>query len=282
MKVFYREEMVAESGGYSPSAEKPKAVVEDWLKSGLSITVCDFHAASLDDLALAHSRDYVQGVFSGRIANGHGNTSRELAQSTLWTVGSLTAAAEDALNSGLACSPTSGFHHACYASGGGFCTFNGLMVTAIKLLRAGSVKRLGLLDCDWHYGNGTDDIIGYLRLNDSIVPHTSGRELFRAGASIYFQWLERSLAAMWNAGVELVLYQAGADAHVDDPLGGLLDDDEMARRDEIVFDYCHAKSLPVAWCLAGGYQRDELGGIEPVLRIHRRTAESAINAFSLA
>ncbi len=136
MKVFYREEMVAESGGYSPSAEKPRAVVEDWLKSGLSITVCDFHAATLDDLALAHSRDYVQGVFSGRIANGHGNTSRELAQSTLWTVGSLMAAAEDALSSGLACSPTSGFHHACYASGGGFCTFNGLMVTGIKLLRA--------------------------------------------------------------------------------------------------------------------------------------------------
>ncbi len=72
----------------------------------------------------------------------------------------------------------------------------------------------------------------------------------------------------------------GADAHIDDPLGGLLDDDQLARRDELVFDYCHAKSLPVAWCLAGGYQRDELGTIEPVLRIHRRTMESAIHAYS--
>ncbi len=154
------------------------------------------------------------------------------------------------------------------------------MVTAIKLLQANRVRRVGVLDCDWHYGNGTDDIIQQLRLSDSVIHRTSGRELFGRGVSQYFQWLERSLEALWNADVEIVLYQAGADAHIDDPLGGLLDDDQLARRDELVFDYCHAKSLPVAWCLAGGYQRDELGTIEPVLRIHRRTMESAIHAYS--
>ncbi len=164
MRVFYREEMIAESGSYSPSAEKPKAVVDDWLEHALPIEICDYSAVSIEDLKLAHSPDYVEGVFSGRIANGHGNTSSELAESTRWTVGSLVAAASDALVSGLACSPTSGFHHASYASGGGFCTFNGLMVTAIKLLQANRVRRVGVLDCDWHYGNGTDDIIQQLRL----------------------------------------------------------------------------------------------------------------------
>lgn len=280
MRVFYREEMIAESGSYSPSAAKPKAVVEDWRAHGLSIEICDFSAATHEDLCLAHAPSYVEGIFSGRVVNGHGNTSRKLAESTLWTVGSLIAAANDALDSGLACSPTSGFHHASFTSAGGFCTFNGLMVVAIQLLSAGKLKRVGVLDCDWHYGNGTDDIIRQFRLSGSVVHCTSGREHFHGKAPRYFQWLERSLQAMWQSDVELVLYQAGADAHVDDPLGGLLDDDELARRDEIVFDYCHAKSLPVAWCLAGGYQRDALGSIEPVLRVHRRTAESAIRTCS--
>ena len=155
-------------------------------------------------------------------------------------------------------------------------------LTAIQLLQTGSVKRLGVLDCDWHYGNGTDDIIRQFRLEDSIVHRTSGRECFERGVPEYFQWLESSLDAIWNANVQLVLYQAGADAHVDDPLGGLLDDEQLAHRDEIVFDYCRAKAIPIAWCLAGGYQRDELGSIEPVLRIHRHSAECAIHSFSSA
>ncbi len=125
MKVLYRDEMVAESGGYSPSAEKPKAVVEDWLAHRLPIEICDFAAASLEDLCLAHAPEYVEGIFAGRIANGHGNRSRKLADSTLWTVGSLAAAAEEALKSGVACSPSSGFHHACFASSGDFARLTG-------------------------------------------------------------------------------------------------------------------------------------------------------------
>ncbi len=275
MKVLYRDEMVAESGGYSPSAEKPKAVVEDWLAHRLPIEICDFAAASLEDLCLAHAPEYVEGIFAGRIANGHGNRSRKLADSTLWTVGSLAAAAEEALKSGVACSPSSGFHHACFASSGGFCTFNGLMIVTARLLSAGRLQRVGILDCDWHYGNGTDDIIRQLGLHSQVIHCTSGAENFHHDAERYFRWLERSLNALWNADVGLVLYQAGADAHCDDPLGGLLDDDELAERDRLVFDFCHAKRLPIAWCLAGGYQRDEEGSIEPVLRIHRHTMMQA-------
>ncbi len=69
----------------------------------------------------------------------------------------------------------------------------------------------------------------------------------------------------------MLLYQAGADPHVDDPLGGFLTTDELARRDAIVFGEARALGLPVAWNLAGGYQRDARGGIEPVLQIHENT-----------
>ncbi len=279
MKVFYDEKMVADSGSYSPSAAKPKAVVEDWLDIGLPIEVCSFEPASHNDLSLAHAPSYVEGIFAGRIANGHRNTSLELANSTRWTVGSLIAASDEALKTGMSCSPSSGFHHACYGTSGGFCTFNGLMIAALKLYKTDRVKRVGILDCDWHYGNGTDDIIEQLELQNLIVHRTSGSEFFHGEPELYFRWLEQSLEHIWDSGVDLVLYQAGADAHRNDPLGGLLDDDELLRRDEMVFDYCHTKSLPITWCLAGGYQRDDEGSIEPVLSIHRQTARCATHLY---
>jgi acetoin utilization deacetylase AcuC-like enzyme len=37
------------------------------------------------------------------------------------------------------------------------------------------------------------------------------------------------------AGCELLLYQAGADAHINDPLGGWMTTEQLARRDHIVF-----------------------------------------------
>lgn len=41
-------------------------------------------------------------------------------------------------------------------------------------------------------------------------------------------------------------------------------------RDHLVFESFQGK--PLAWTLAGGYQRDPEGGIEPELKIHRSTA----------
>ena len=91
------------------------------------------------------------------MANGFGNRSAGVAASLAYTSGSMVAAAEHAvLHREVVCSPTSGFHHAEYGSAGGYCTFNGLMVTALALKDAGLVNRVAILDCDAHYGNGTD------------------------------------------------------------------------------------------------------------------------------
>ena len=38
--------------------------------------------------------------------------------------------------------------------------------------------------------------------------------------------------------------------------------------------------LPVAWNLAGGYQRDAGGGIGPVLEIHRNTMKACLSVYS--
>lgn len=280
IKTFYDARMSCPSGGYSPSGEKPSAVVADWLKHKL-IEVVEFSPASDDDLRLAHAPSYVRGIFAREIENGHGNFSREVAESTRWTVGSMVAAARIAYQSeSITCSPSSGFHHAHYDNNHGFCTFNGLIVAARKLIDEFNIEAVGILDCDWHHGDGTEDIIDLLSLDQRVKHYSSGEQRLRSVAR-YFDWLEASVSELVEKKVSLILYQAGADAHRDDPLGGLLDDGELAQRDQFVFAQAHKNRIPVAWNLAGGYQRDEHGCIDKVLAIHRQTMLAAQATLSV-
>jgi acetoin utilization deacetylase AcuC-like enzyme len=170
---------------------------------------------------------------------------------------------------GAAVAPCSGFHHAGYAHAAGYCTFNGLMVTAAAL-RAAGAKRIGILDCDHHEGDGTDDIIGRLGAYDWVEHFTVGARWFRPrDVGAFFNELPSVLAAM--QGCDVVLYQAGADPHLDDPLGGWLSTDELKARDRLVFRALHAQGTPVAWNLAGGYQKEKDGSIPRVLEIHDNT-----------
>ena len=273
MKVFYRPEQTARNAGaFSPSAGKPALVVQDWLARGLvqDSDVLSFEPVSRADLQRAHDGEFVNGVLDLRIANGFGNRDAQVAASLPYTSGSLLAAARHALeHRENVCSPTSGFHHAGYDSAAGFCTFNGLMIAAMALLERGDVQTIGILDCDVHYGNGTDDIVHKLGVR-GIRHHTMGAHFHHRGeASTFQQWLDRAIEDCRD--VDLLIYQAGADPHVDDPLGGVLTGVQMAKRDHAVFSAFQGR--PLVWNLAGGYQRDANGGIEPVLKLHRATAQ---------
>lgn len=268
MKVFYTPRMAVPSGGYSPSAEKPRLAVESWIDKGFAIDVVEPNPVTPDQIALAHDPHYVHGVLSGSRANGHGNRSMAVAESLPHVVGAMVDAAREALTGNNACAPVSGFHHACYDHGGGFCTFNGLMVAALSL-----DARVGILDCDQHYGDGTDDIIR--RLGAPVVHWSVGKR--DIDAEVFLLNLRQHMERVFS-GCDVLLYQAGADPHVDDPLGGWLTTDQLRQRDEIVFSTATSMGLPVAWCLAGGYQRDAQGGIGPVLKIHDNTMRACLNS----
>ena len=77
-------------------------------------------------------------------------------------------------------------------------------------------------------------------------------------------------------GCDVLIYQAGADPHIDDPLGGWLTTEQLLERDTIVFKTARLMGLPVAWNLAGGYQRDKDGGISKVLEIHNNTMRACL------
>jgi acetoin utilization deacetylase AcuC-like enzyme len=279
--VYFRPEMVADASSYSPSAGKPPRVVADWQVHGLPIDVRSFDPVDAATLSLAHDPAFVRGVLACEIDNGFGNHRPDVAASLPYTSGAMLAAAQEAIaNRRVACAPVSGFHHAGYANAGGFCTFNGLMVAALALKRDGHAERVGILDLDHHWGNGTDGIIR--RLNARWVRHHSSGETSPrpSDAEPYLAALPALVRGFEHCDV--LLYQAGADAHVDDPLGGWMTSEQLARRDRIVFATAAAIGLPVAWNLAGGYQLDASGGIAPVLAIHRETMRACIDTFVTA
>ena len=275
MNVFYRPEMYAETQSFSPSSRKPKLFVERLQEKAQRVnqydplkppTIQSFEPATYEDLCLAHDPDYVKAILSCEIDNGFGNRDQAVADSLPYTVGSMISAAEYAtvhrgrLPRAYACSPTSGFHHAGYDFSGGFCTFNGLMVAAMKLKNEGLVNKVGILDCDVHYGNGTDDIIKRKKLT-WVKHHTSGKHFGHESKSEkFFDWLASAVDDLMDCDV--VLYQAGMDMNKFDPLGGFLSDTGLMQRDQIV-----SQLRRVAWNLAGGYQER----INSVLDGHIRT-----------
>ncbi len=268
--VFFRAELVGPEQHFSPSAHKPARVADDWARAGLPVHFVAPDPVTRDELRLAHEPRFVDEVFAGTEPNGFGNCDPAVAASTLFTCGAMLAAAREAIgNRRVAVAPVSGFHHANHGFAQAFCTFNGLMVAAVALRRSGAARRVGILDCDHHYGDGTDDIIG--ELGADWVAHESVARRYRRPehAARFFAGLADTVRSF--AGCDVLLYQAGADPHVDDPLGGWLTTAELAERDRIVFATAAAIGLPVAWNLAGGYQRDADGGISAVLEIHRNT-----------
>lgn len=266
--VFYSPLMVAKARGYSPSPAKPGAAVTAWSDAGLPIVIKSPKPLGEAELSAAHDEHYVSDVLACRRTNGHGNRSADVARSLPYTCGAMLAAADEAIANGIgAVAPVSGFHHAGYDYAGGFCTFNGLMITAMSL-----GGRVGILDFDEHWGNGTDQIIRHLEQDDRIEHFSQGKydhpdgEDFLAGLP---KLLERF------ADCRVVLYQAGADCHIDDPLGGFLTTEQIMRRDAIVFSTLREMKVPVAWNLAGGYQAD----FDKVLEIHTNTMRVFAESF---
>lgn len=273
--VFFSAAMVADSEGFSPSAAKPAAVVASWEAAGFPLTLIEPAPVSVADFKRAHAPDHVDGVLAGTRRNGFRNHSLQVAATLPYTSGSMLSAAREAIrNRRVAVAPCSGFHHANYDECAGYCTFNGLMVTALALHAVGEVQRVGILDFDEHYGDGTDDIIGRLHI-DWIRHYSAGKEEggTPAHAREFLDRIPAIVAAMRDCDV--VLYQAGADPHIDDPLGGWLTTDELAERDRRVFEAARSAGLPIAWNLAGGYQKP----LRKVLDIHDNTMRACCETY---
>ena len=251
---------------------------------------------SMADLARVHTAEYIESIRTGEpraLAESQKFPwSPELFPSVCLTSGGCLAAARQALREGASAALVSGFHHACADHGEGFCTFNGLVVTADALVAAGEARRVGVLDLDLHYGNGTAQLAASrphlfqvsVYGNDywantpyrdvTVLRHKDGENhrsfALPAGCDgpMLIRILERALPLLATAGIDLLLFQAGADPYFEDPYSPLcLDHEDLLARDRFVFDFARQGGIPIAWVLAGGYTKD----LHKVVRVHWNT-----------
>lgn len=284
--VWFNPLQATKVAGYSPSADKPRQLIEHW-KASVDPKLFELRESgsiSIERIKAVHDPAYVDRVMNLEEDNGFGTRDAGLVKALPYVIGSLVAAATwaatapaagDALT--VTCSPTSGFHHAHYDHGGGYCTFNGLMVAAHMLLASHIVDWVAIVDCDHHYGDGTADILQRVKMPGTVLHWSAGAPGLRElNASTL---LGRMTHWVWSLpkGRGLILYQAGADMHIDDPLGGRMTTSQMTQRDRALFIMAAHRSIPVCWNLAGGYQRDDQGSIRPVLDLHTNTLMASHN-----
>lgn len=278
-KVFYDpRQSVKENESFSPSAGKPEQVVKSWSQLGIPMEIAGFKPVQPEDLYLVHAKKYVDDLLACKIPNGFGNHSEPVAAALPWVSGSMVAASLYALkNSENTFSPTSGAHHAHYSRASGYCSFNFLMLAAVKAKMAGA-KRVGILDADAHPSDGCMEIIDKLGL-DWLQLHSFGACGIQ-NTSDATEWLKRLPEVCFSfEGCDLILYNAGVDSHVDDPLGGFLTTEKLATRDMYVYETFYRLGIPVATSLAGGYQRDKDGSISFLLDLHNQTFQENWKAF---
>jgi acetoin utilization deacetylase AcuC-like enzyme len=261
--------MVAKLGSFSPSAGKPRLAAESWQALDVPLDIRSFDPVTRAQLKHAHDHVFVDDLLDSRIANGFGNHRADVAASLPYTSGSMLAAAQEALRNGLgAVSPTSGFHHAGYAHAAGFCSLNGLMVTAMNL----PDLRVGILDFDMHYGDGTNDIIVQLEQQHRVTHYSQGGQR-RVSGGAFLDSIPDILKRF--VGCDVLLYQSGADPAIGDSLGNWLTVEQLAKRDALVFSGLRRMGVPCCFNLAGGYQ----SLFENVLRIHDNTMIAAARAW---
>ncbi|MFM8733729.1 MAG: histone deacetylase [Pirellulales bacterium] len=255
--------------------------------AGAPLEFVEPHAATDEELLRVHDRAYVGRVLSGMLTPAEIRRigfpwSPGLVERSLRSTGAAVDAAAAALVDGVAASLAGGTHHAGPDWGEGFCVFNDTAVAAREMQARGLVRRVLVLDCDVHQGNGTAAIFA----GDPTVFTTSihGAKNFplRKVAGSLDVPLEDGvgddayLAALGSAVEEsfarsrpdLVLYIAGADPYAGDRLGRMaLSKPGLRERDRMVLAAARAAAVPLAIVCGGGYCDD----IDSIVDIHAAT-----------
>lgn len=272
--VYNHHQILANSDSLPPGAFKARDVFSLIKPDGLK-HVQDFGPVDRAQLKVIHDPLYVDDVIMGRISNGFGTRNPDHTVSILFTVANMMAAANQVLlyQEPVVYSLSNGFHHAGWAHGGGYCTFNALILAAERLSEElkGSVL---ILDGDAHFGDGCVDILSCSAFkNSSTVYRHVGQQ-----TPGYETQLEQITNEILNNEYVAVIYQPGADSYLPDKLGhGTFSRKAFRERDLEVFTACRSSKTPIIFNLAGGYGAPRYFH---TLMMHYSTWESANEVFT--
>ena len=237
-----------------------------------------------DLLIKTHSLDYINQVQKSFPQNGFnfldGDTvvSPGSKDATKDAVGSILTAIEGVQNKDFKnafCAVRPPGHHAEKEKAMGFCIYNNVAVGANYLIEKYKYNKVAIIDFDVHHGNGTQDIfydnekVLYISTHQYPYYPGSGSEKekgkynnifnipLEAGTTAveYLNAYEQVLNKLKEFKPEFLLFSAGFDAHIDDPLAQLRLDSEdfytlTKRTLEISKPFCNGNVVSI---LEGGY-----------------------------
>ena len=238
----------------------------------------------LDLLIKTHSLDYINQVQKSFPQNGFnfldGDTvvSPGSKDAIKDAVGSILAAIEGVQNKDFKnafCAVRPPGHHAEKEKAMGFCIYNNVAVGANYLIEKYKYNKIAIIDFDVHHGNGTQDIfydnekVLYISTHQYPYYPGSGSEKekgkynnifnipLEAGTTAveYLNAYEHVLNKLKEFKPEFLLFSAGFDAHIDDPLAQLRLSSEdfytlTKRTLEISKPFCNGNVVSI---LEGGY-----------------------------
>jgi acetoin utilization deacetylase AcuC-like enzyme len=297
LHVVHHPAYVVQSSGGSPTGahqfSKYGAVMEV-LRDGGDLTEHRPEPMPVAWLEAAHAPDYVEAVLASNVDRAIERrigfaVTEDVARRAVLSPGGTWLAAKLALEHGYAANAAGGSHHALPDGGSGYCVFNDLAVAALRLVGEGDARRILIVDCDVHQGDGTaailagrDDIATLSVHAEKNFPVRKARSTLdiglpdATGDDAYLEALEAALNTMID-GVrpELILYQAGVDVHADDRLGRLaLSDAGIAARDRMVARRATDLGIPLASVMGGGYGADVMAIATRHANVMRTLAEA--------
>ena len=235
-------------------------------------------------LIKTHTKDYIKQVNlsfpqSGlKLLDGDTVVSPGSKDATKDAVGSIISAIDGVekkeFKNAFCCVRPPG-HHAEKEKAMGFCIFNNVAVGANYLIEKYKYKKIAIIDFDVHHGNGTQDIFyndkNVLYISTHQYPYYpgSGSEKengkynnvlnipLEAGTTgnEYLNAYEKVLDKLKEFKPEFLLFSAGFDAHIDDPLAQLRLSSEdfykiTKRTLEVSKPFCNGNIVSI---LEGGY-----------------------------
>ena len=230
--------------------------------------------ATAAQLSIVHDQEYLQAVNTGHLSKQQqiriGLPWNEILRKRSFVAPNGTLlAAQLAIQTGIACHAAGGTHHAHRDFGAGFCVFNDLAFAARASIEMKLAKKVLILDCDVHQGDGTASILSKDKniftcsihceenypekkaLSDLDFPITKG-----AGDEDYLALLKRCLFEIDRANFspDLVIYDAAVDVHRLDKLGLLeMTSEGIEQRDRFVLNHFKNRQVPIAITIGGGY-----------------------------